>query len=522
MLKKLRRLSGDNNGNIAVTTAIASSAILLCVGAAVDLTNNGNIQSKLSNSVDIAVIAAATSEQVKKKDLKKQARASFDENYDYSRGQSLKSFVVTKPAKDRVRVEAVLTYEPYFGKLFGKPKRDMIVSAESLLQQSNSLDVALVLDRTGSMAGTNLSNLKAATEDFLDDIEAKNADVRVSVIPFSDYVNIGLNYASEEWLDLPTNNSSGADVECSMENVSNSTCPNPYNPPQNCQVGSTTETTNDGTTERTTTRTVVENNDGSCTTTTRVEERTANSSSTSMSSTTTSGSSSQVSSNWSNVSQTNNGNYCTFSSDPDESSGSLIEECSVTNIVGNWYGCVGSRSGTSNLVADFNGRKIPPAMEMTCGQPITPLTTDMDAVRDKIDSLTASGMTYMPAGLMWGWRSLEPAAPLVNTSSGDRQKLIILMTDGANTVSQSGLFHTGQDWRAANTQTENLCEKVKAANVSIATVSYSRGARDSKTTKLLQECASGSELYFEARNAQTLKKAFEDALKSSENIRLVN
>jgi len=522
MLRLREKFCKNNDGNFAILSAVGFSAILLCVGASIDLTNNVNIRSKLGNSVDMAVLTAAISEQAQERDLTREARASFDANYNYKPGQSLKSFVVTKPASDRVRVDATLTYHPYFGKLLGKPKRDMIVSAESILPTPNGLDVAFVLDRTGSMYGTNLSNLKSAADGFLDDIEQKNADIRVSVIPFSDYVNIGLQYASEDWLDLPVSNSRGSDVECSMEDVSNSTCVNPFNPPQNCQVGSTTQTTDDGTTQTTTTVTVVDNNDGTCTTTTRTDEVTGNSSSSSTRTVTGPGATSRISSNWSNVSQTTNGNYCTYSTDPDEDSGSVIEECSVANIVGNWFGCVGSRSGQANLEAAYDGNKIPPAMELTCGQPITPLSSDIDAARDTIDSLTASGMTYLPGGLMWGWRSLDPSAPLVNTSGTERQKLVILMTDGSNTVSQSGLFHNGNDYREANRHTEELCTKMKESDVSIATVSYSRGSRDNKTTKLLQDCASSPTLYFEARDAKSLKSAFENAIKSSESIRLVN
>lgn len=519
---KMKAFADDTTANFAIIMSIGAGAILLCVGAAVDLTDAVTIKSKLASSADNAVLTAALSDEKSNSKLKNIARSSFDANYDYKSGETLKSFNLTKLSNEKIRVEATLEYQPFFSKLFGTNTRDIRVSAESILPKLNSLDVALVLDRTGSMAGTNLTNLKRAAGDFLDDIEDSDADIKVSVVPFSNYVNIGLEYAGKTWLDLRTNNSSGSDVVCSMEDASNSTCFDPNTPPPNCQTGSTTQTTDDGTTRTTTTTTTTDNGNGTCTVSTRVEETTQNSNSVSTSTVTTNGTSARASNNWGNVSQTTTGNYCTYSPDPSDSSGDVIEECSVTNIVGNWYGCVGSRANGNNLEVSYKGNKIPPAMELTCGQPITPLSDDIESAADRVDSLTASGPTYIPAGLMWGWRSLTPSAPLEVEPGKDRSKLIILMTDGQNTVSQSGLFHDGRRSNDANDLTEKLCNKIKGDGVKIATLSYSRGSRDSTTTQLLKKCASSSELYFEPRDSRTLKKAFEDAIKSTKSIRLVN
>jgi len=79
------------------------------------------------------------------------------------------------------------------------------------------------------------------------------------------------------------------------------------------------------------------------------------------------------------------------------------------------------------------------------------------------------------------------------------------------------------DHLKANALTDELCTEIKKTDIKIATVSYSKGSRDSATTQLLKNCASSSELYFEPKNAKTLlTKAFEDAIKSAEFVRLVN
>jgi len=63
MLRLREKFCKNNDGNFAILSAVGFSAILLCVGASIDLTNNVNIRSKLGNSVDMAVLTAAISEQ---------------------------------------------------------------------------------------------------------------------------------------------------------------------------------------------------------------------------------------------------------------------------------------------------------------------------------------------------------------------------------------------------------------------------------------------------------------------------
>ena len=528
---KLKNFKNDTQGNIAVVSAIGLSAILLCVGAASDYNYAVNLKSKLSSSVDIAVLSAVvsggnSSKELSKKELRRIARQSFNENYQYAPGQTLKSFKLTKSPQDIVRVEATVTHEPFFAKILGKKTIDISVAAESLLPSLNAFDIALVLDRTGSMAGTNLTNLKTAATDFLNDMDDGNNDVKVSVVPFAQYVNIGLNYANQSWLDLPRNSAGGDDVTCNMEYTSNSSCFNPYGPPppSSCQDGQTTTFEDDGTTQTTTTTTITNNGNGTCTTRVEKESVSGNSRSSSTSSRTASISGPSASSTWSNVSYASNGNYCVYAPDPADVSNNQVEECAVNNTIGNWYGCVGSRLSPNNIEAAYNRNKIPPVMEITCGQAMQPLTDDIGAAKDTIRGLTASGGTYLPSGLMWGWRNLDPARPLKITGQGkkDRQKLMIFMTDGQNTLSQSGLHHTARDYAAANDVTESLCEKIKESDIKIATVSYSRGTRNSATTDLLKKCASSDSLYFEAKDANSLKDAFTNAVNNSRVVRLVN
>lgn len=71
-------------------------------------------------------------------------------------------------------------------------------------------------------------------------------------------------------------------------------------------------------------------------------------------------------------------------------------------------------------------------------QPLIRLTTDADQVKTAIGKMNAIGQTHIPIGLVWGWHTLSPSGvgPYGDGAAYGRQdtkKFIILMTDGDNT-----------------------------------------------------------------------------------------
>ena len=484
--------------------AISLMMILGLTGLALDYTDLVNRNSTLQNASDASVLSAATSGETNLKKLEILARAAFESNFYLKEGEEIESFELHLSDQNELSLTVKLEKPTLLMGVAGFDSVKAEVQSATLLSSATPLDIAFVLDRTGSMAGQNMTGLINASRRLITDLDSSGRDVRISIVPFSDYVNIGVDSLDLSLLDFPQSGPAGSDVICAMENTSTSGCTS-------------------GTSGGTSSSSAASSSSGSCSTTgggtCTVTTTTTTGSGTTTTTTTTSSGSTMT---WTDVSTNSSGGFCTISSDPQENSGSVIEECTPIRPNENWFGCVGSRLSPHNQTMGYDGHKFPPIYNRTCGQPLVPLTDDLVKARASIDSLTASGMTYLPGGLMWGWRSLDPSAPLVNTSGTERQKLVILMTDGSNTVSQSGLFHNGNDYREANRHTEELCTKMKESDVSIATVSYSRGSRDNKTTKLLQDCASSPTLYFEARDAKSLKSAFENAIKSSESIRLVN
>ena len=501
----------NTDGNVAIMFAVSLTAILAVVGAAVDYTDFENRHRNLQNASDAALLAALSSGETKIKDLEVIAENVFAQNFQYNEKEVLKTFDLKIENKNELTLNARLAKQTYFMKFFGQPTVYADVDTAGYLQSSSPLDIALVLDRTGSMAGANLAGLTTAATQYISDLESDNKDVRVAVVPFSNYVNVGVNHSDTSWLDLPLSSGSGSDVNCSMESTSSSTCPVP-----SAQApGTTTVTTTTEVCGGTTTITVVTSSPSGTSTS-------VSSSSTGPTGpcTTTTTSSNGATSTWSDVFASTSGGFCTVSSVPAENSGSLVEECRPTQLTENWFGCVGSRPAPYNVQAELGGQKFPLVYDRTCGQPMTQLSSSLAVARQAVSSLTASGGTYIPSGLQWGWRVLDPDMPFKIQGSKKREKLLILMTDGENTQSQSGSSHQGRDSAAANVLTQRLCDSIKADDIKVATVSFSNGGNPANS-QLLRSCASTPNLSFTAANAQSLKDAFESATDQMNEVRLI-
>ena len=206
-----------------------------------------------------------------------------------------------------------------------------------------------------------------------------------------------------------------------------------------------------------------------------------------------------------------------------------------------WEGCVGSRPAPYNTRDDsYALNKIPIVMNYPrntyysaskprgywrayeyyddgkdlyynyCPSPIQPLTsaiTDKDKIIAAIDAMVANGWTYIPAGLMWGWRVLSPGEPFTEgaddatVKAENVRKIIILMTDGANT--RAPVNYTGWAWKdhqeanpaRADDFTRKACDAIKATNpntgrpnAEIITVTFD--VSDENIKQLMRECAS--------------------------------
>ncbi|MBV1692870.1 MAG: VWA domain-containing protein [Hyphomicrobiales bacterium] len=196
------------------------------------------------------------------------------------------------------------------------------------------------------------------------------------------------------------------------------------------------------------------------------------------------------------------------------------EQCDVTygapvtkcgNIDSVWRGCVGSRDSPEDRdVVASAAKPVPGLMDVWCNSPLQRLTNDRTEIDARIEEFVASDETYVPAGMMWGWRVLSNTGPFGDgaptTGAGRARKVLVLMTDGENTRSLNAPFHNGSSKANADALTKALCTSVKAANIEIYTVAFD--VADSATRNMLRDCASAPGYFFDAKSSADLREAF--------------
>jgi hypothetical protein len=191
-----------------------------------------------------------------------------------------------------------------------------------------------------------------------------------------------------------------------------------------------------------------------------------------------------------------------------------------------WHGCVGSRPQPSH-VTDSNGAIPYPALfNTTCGTAIVPLSKNYSSLKTTINNLSPSGETYGPAGLIWGWNVLSPAAPFTQAKAYDPdrrkpRKVMVFMTDGVNTRSMNSptaTTHTGSNRADADAAATKLCSNIKEAGIEMFVIALM--VDDLATQNMLRSCSSGAKHYFNASDTQLLKEAFEQIARSLQVPRL--
>jgi Flp pilus assembly protein TadG len=211
---------------------------------------------------------------------------------------------------------------------------------------------------------------------------------------------------------------------------------------------------------------------------------------------------------------------CTWSEcEPD---GPPTTVCGDVTTTYTWNGCVGSREPTDVQAAASSASPVPGIMNVTCPTPLTRLTASKSDLQNQISSMTVVGETYVPAGLLWGWRLLSNDTPFADgaapNSTPRTRKILVLMTDGENTRSQLGKTHDGTTASSANTTMSQVCTNIKLQNIEIYTIAFE--VADVQIKTLLQQCATTSSNFYDAANATLLNKAFADIAGSLQKLAL--
>jgi Flp pilus assembly protein TadG len=225
----MRRFVADRRGNYALMTAVAMVPLMGGLALAVDFSEMNRQKQAVANALDAAGIATAREVVTGASDseLIAYANSFFKANLDPAIADDTQ-LTVTLPTKTNgggtLKLAARLDYQPYFYPVFAElihqsediADADISFTTKTEIRLKNTLEVALVLDNSGSMSTTGTGSgqkridlLKSAAKQLVDTladqallIKQVDKPVQFSLVPFAASVNVGPQNADATWMDV--------------------------------------------------------------------------------------------------------------------------------------------------------------------------------------------------------------------------------------------------------------------------------------------------------------------------------
>ena len=209
-----RRFIKARKGNVAIIFGMMMVPTMVLTGGLVDYGMAIKTKSQLVQTLDAALLAAmvqyASDDTV---DVQKIIEDYIDKNYTQSDKKLLGTVIEVSTAEisDEGELSAHVTAKvPTSFLKFAHKESFEFKIASAVMVGGTKLELALVLDNTGSMSGSKISSLKSAANNLVDIIMPKDESdyVKISVIPFADYVNVksdstGISDRDHACLDIP-------------------------------------------------------------------------------------------------------------------------------------------------------------------------------------------------------------------------------------------------------------------------------------------------------------------------------
>jgi hypothetical protein len=464
-LKKFRR---DDEAAVGIIFGLALVPMMGLTGVAIDYSRSAAVRNELQVAVDATSLALAKDSVIESSaQYNIRAQAVFNGNWNSRFGATLQSLTVTK-GTDKFKVDAKARVDFAVMSIFGVTGGDVSATATSGWGL-NKIEIALVLDNTGSMGWSNkmqelkkalcgdqtCGNLNPSTGFVkkMKDAAVLNDQIRVSLVPFDTTVRVP---AATQASII-----SGAPLSSTFSYTGAGYCAS--NP--------------------TTARRV---------TFVRFADRDKD----------------------------------TISSNRDASNNPVGTGCGVGRVTqSTWQGCLWDRDQFNSLDTKPSGvdftdvQTLYPAV--TCRSnnlarmmSFVDVKTSSSSLISALATMQPSGNTNLTIGVNWGTNMLTPGLSLSTAAAPqpNLQRFMILLTDGDNTENRQ----TGSS-SAINARAKLACTNAKAQGITIYAIRVIEGNQ-----ALLKDCSSGPGYYYEVANASQIDSVFSAIASKINAIRLTN
>lgn len=197
----------DTRGAIAIIFALVFVMLVAVVGGAIDYGQWSRTRMNTQAALDAAVLAAGRVMQLPNM-TETQALAAAQKYFDENKPAHLDplnvSFSIDPTGTEVTGTTATSAVKTPFLGVIGIPSLAVNETASAKLavgaNSGSHVEISLMLDVTGSMDGTKITDLKVAAKDLVDIVvwaDQSNFTSRVALAPFSPYVNVGTSYFTD-------------------------------------------------------------------------------------------------------------------------------------------------------------------------------------------------------------------------------------------------------------------------------------------------------------------------------------
>ena len=485
-LRKIAEFATNRRGNVAVIFSLALMPVTLLAGGSVDLSTAMNARSRLAQALDAAALAVGVNSTISDEDALTIARGFIAANYpERELGDITSVSVSLDPETDSVTVRGAAEVRTTMLGLAGI--QTITVHWESVAQRARQrIELAMVLDNTGSMGGSKIRGLRDAAH-LLSEILFEGGDdpddVKIGLVPFGDF-------SGEECTGR------GRRRRCTTTTIH----PNHWD-----LFDSLRNTSWEGCVES---RSLPMDIDDTAPNPARPETL-----------------------------------FVPYFA-PDEpdtwrfpndyiDDGSFLSLGILDEIF----------ERLRNLAKYDDARPSGGSPNAACTTtPITALTTSRSRIDNAISDMEANGTTNIANGISWGVRVLSPQMPFSEgTSYDDRDvlKAMVILTDGENvlrgqstdfmseyeaygyiTDDRLGIRTTSSSrlGDALDERTVAACNYAKSQGIRVYTITFQ--VNSSSTRDMMRACASSDSLYFDSPSTSALRDTFEMIAGDLANLRL--
>jgi Flp pilus assembly protein TadG len=509
----LSRFSRDRRGNVAIIFGLALVPLCAAVGAAVDYSRATAFRTQLMDALDAGVLAVGSQSTMKDEDAYKIINDWMTAHLGDRYGWHLDK--VTQDDKGAITAVATAKIDTTLTRVLGVEEIPIGVMSEAV-RSTGKVELALVLDNTGSMKGTKISKLKTAASDLVDSLvkAAKNPkDLRISLVPFSQTVNVGSGYAGDKWIDAAGKSTSAKSLF----------------------LGQTVNRLDLFKKVGASWGGCVESRAAAYEATDAFDEKNPDSLYVPYFAPDEPGKKAE---------KTYNNSYLADAKVGDIKS--TLATLGLTSMLtlpdfrllqGDVTKYTGSpQTGTTGTLGYQYGPNS--GCEIA---PLQRLTSDSATVKTAIGKMIANGNTDIPMGLAWGWNTVSPNGPFKDGSAyhnDEWQKYVVLMTDGnnenepGNSQNESYYSGVGYIWqgrmgitsgdkatrtKARDKALEAMCAAMKKDGIVIFTV---RVEVKTGSSSVLSNCASDTKKFYDVQNVADLSATFKDIGETIQALRL--